>query len=336
MSCSLQPPLCWPVWVGGLRSAREASSFLEGMIRAPRVQCMWDGKSSRPFGSGFLNPTGRSALPAASGCGKVTIRADPTLARGLDLGPPPPEARFRFQGHAVALQESNSRYMRRAAAASGGSCWFFNAGLKLSVAHDRMKCSCGAAAPSRPHVTWSCPTNEDLRRGHQMPLDRAAERLFARPTPQMPAAPEPSDTEDFARSLDSVISRALQPGEPSEHDRVYVATDGSSERSVGAFAVVVGEPSQAFAAGSGSEDQEAYRQEALALHATLASLHRVWQPGMKHCVFIVTDCMSAMQAVTGGGGALGSMPLLMQSARSLLSGLGARGCRVSFVWGPLP
>lgn len=261
-------------------------------------------------------------------------RADPTLARGLDLGPPPPEARFRFQGHAVALQESNSRYMRRAAAASGGSCWFFNAGLKLSVAHDRMKCSCGAAAPSRPHVTWSCPTNEDLRRGHQMPLDRAAERLFARPTPQMPAAPEPSDTEDFARSLDSVISRALQPGEPSEHDRVYIATDGSSERSVGAFAVVVGEPSQAFAAGSGSEDQEAYRQEALALHATLASLHRVWQPGMKHCVFIVTDCMSAMQAVTGGGGALGSMPLLMQSARSLLSGLGARGCRVSFVWVP--
>ena len=73
MSCSLQPPLCWPVWVGGLRSAREASSFLEGMIRAPRVQCMWDGKSSRPFGSGFLNPTGRSALPAASGCGEVTI-----------------------------------------------------------------------------------------------------------------------------------------------------------------------------------------------------------------------------------------------------------------------
>ncbi|CAE6972781.1 L96 [Symbiodinium sp. CCMP2592] len=261
-------------------------------------------------------------------------RADPTLARGLDLGPPPEDARFRFQGHVIALQESDSRYMRRAAAASGGSCWFFNAGNKFPVQHARMTCSCGAAGPSRPHVTWVRASNADLRHGHPMPATRAEERLFARPTPQMPAAPVSSDVVEFDRSLDAAVLLALQPGEHGDYPWAYIATDLSSERSVGAFAVVVGKPSQRFAAGTGSEDQAAYRQEALALHAALASLSRVWQAGMKTQVFLVTDCLSAMQSIMGDAGALGSLPLLMQSARSLLRGLGTRGCLVSFIWVP--
>ncbi|CAE7196350.1 gcs-1 [Symbiodinium sp. CCMP2592] len=240
-------------------------------------------------------------------------RPDPSLARGLDLEPPLRDARFSFRGHRVAMHEATTPYMRRAAAVTGGSCWFFTAGQGLNEQHRRMQCLCGATAPSRPHVTWVCECTEALRRDHPPPTTRAEERMFAKSTPLKPPAPASSDGGAFRADLDTAFRAALGSG----RSRIYVATDGSSHRSVGAFAVVIGDPSCAYAMGTGAEDQSPYRQEVLALHAAFESIHRVWSEGCEKCIFLLTDCKAALTAISGHGDDPFTLGLLLRDARRL-------------------
>ncbi|CAE7517053.1 gcs-1 [Symbiodinium sp. CCMP2592] len=257
-------------------------------------------------------------------------RPDPSLARGLDLAPPSRDARFSFRGHRVAMHEATTPYMRRAAAVTGGSCWFFTAGQGLNEQHRRMQCLCGATAPSRPHVTWVCECTEALRRDHPPPTNRAEERMFAKSTPLKPPAPAASDCGAFRADLDAAFRAALGSG----RSRIYAATDGSSHRSVGAYAVVIGDPSCVYAMGTGAEDQSPYRQEVLALHAAFASVHRVWSEGCETCIFILTDCKAALTAISGHGDDPFKLGLLLRDARRLWKELVRRGCAISLIWVP--
>ena len=261
-------------------------------------------------------------------------RSDPTLARGLDLPPPPRDAHFSFRGHVVAMQEADTPYMRRAAAATGGTCWFFTAGQGIADRHRRMQCICGAMAPSRPHMTWACASTADLRRDHPLPETRAEERLFARPTPLKPKAPAATDLSTFQNSLDAAVRDALRIQDCGTRDWVYIATDGSSRASVGAFAVVVGNPSCVFPRGTAEEDQTPYRQEVMGLHAALDSLNRVWQPGCQPRVFLVTDCKAALTAIEGPTCNPYSLGLMLQAVRDIRQDLVGRGCQISLLWVP--
>ena len=261
-------------------------------------------------------------------------RSDPTLARGLDLPPPSRDARFRFRGHVVAMQEADTPYMRRAAAATGGTCWFFTAGQGLPGCHLRMQCLCGAMAPSRPHLTWSCESTAWLRQGHTLPVNRAEERLFARHSPLQPKAPDAMDLRSFQSSLDAAVSEALHAQAAHNRGWVYIATDGSSRTSVGAFAVVVGSPSCAFSMGTAAEDQSPYRQEVMGLCEAFASICRVWQPGCVPRIFLLTDCKAAQAAIGGNGYSPFSLGLLLQAVRDLRKDLVDRGCDVSLLWVP--
>ena len=182
----------------------------------------------------------------------------------------------------------------------GGLVGSSRRGKGIPDRHRRMQCICGAMAPSRPHMTWTCASTADLRRDHPLPGTRAEERLFARPTPLKPKAPAATDPVHLSRIPWMLLFVMLYESQDcGTRDWIYIATDGSSRSSVGAFAVVVGTPSCVFSRGTAAEDQTPYRQEVMGLHAALDSLHRVWQPGCRPRVFLLTDCKAASHCHRG-------------------------------------
>ena len=181
-------------------------------------------------------------------------RRDPSLARGLDLPPPPPNHKYAFSGHRICHDEARDSYLHHASSVTGGSAWFLNAGQRFFNATEQSTCLCGAPQPSRVHITWCCPCAQDLREGLSPPTDRAQERLFCQHVPAMPPAPHSIDLEDFAESVELQLSQVLTPERP-----LYVSTDGGSKDDVGSFAIHF--EAQSFGAGTGHEDQSAFRQE---------------------------------------------------------------------------
>ncbi|CAE7302863.1 gcs-1 [Symbiodinium sp. CCMP2592] len=230
-------------------------------------------------------------------------RPDPSLARGLDLAPPSRDARFSFRGHRVAMHEATTPYMRRAAAAHA---------VPL-----RSDCSVATACDLGLRVHRGAPAGSP-------PSDASGS------TPLKPPAPAASDCGAFRADLDAAFRAALGSG----RSRIYAATDGSSHRSVGAYAVVIGDPSCVYAMGTGAEDQSPYRQEVLALHAAFASVHRVWSEGCETCIFILTDCKAALTAISGHGDDPFKLGLLLRDARRLWKELVRRGCAISLIWVP--
>ena len=107
-------------------------------------------------------------------------RRDPSLARGLDLPPPPPNHEYAFSGHRICHDEARDSYLHHASSVTGGSAWFLNAGQRFFNATEQSTCLCGAPQPSRVHIMWCCPCAQDLREGLSPPTDRAQERLFCR------------------------------------------------------------------------------------------------------------------------------------------------------------
>jgi hypothetical protein len=258
-------------------------------------------------------------------CGRVNQRyhrEDPQLARGPDLPKPDPVNEYAFAGHAAALATSQSRETRKAAAATGGTAWFYNAG-KLNA---RWQCLCGKSFPSRPHVTWACPDTADLRRGLRAPVDRAEERLFATHIAEIPPAPPPLDVDEFMDDLVAAVRNAFQ-----KTSRVYFATDGAAKHKVATYAVVVADPAYTCAIGVGDEDQSPYKAELMALDSLARALNTAAQQGCVGQAVVAVDCSAAIAAVRKGGGAL---PLLAASAREACNGAAALGLQMTIVWTP--
>ena len=261
-------------------------------------------------------------------CGRVSRsyhRSDDNLARGMALPKPPEGARYAFAGHRSLGQPSASLEIRRACLATGGTAWYHNArhGLR-AISGQAVLCRCGGAWPSRPHITWTCEHTQRLRCNLQLPTERVQERLFGARIQEFPAAPAAGNVQRFVQRLVEVILRAQLS------DLLLVATDGSSQDDIGAFAIVVESENEPLACGDSHEDQSPFRQELQAivffLHASrVACIH-----GAR--IAVLVDCKSAIKAVQSPTNC--SAPLLAGRARRDLLHLREQGNIIDFVWVP--
>ena len=230
-------------------------------------------------------------LWAVHQCGRVKKsfhRAQPGTATGLALPAPAPGTRFALLGH-KCLTQDDSLERRRAALASGGSCWYAVARQgRKEVQHTT--CMCGGDCPSRPHVTWQCPRTAHVRAGLTMPTDRAQERLFAAHLKEIPAPPGAGSHEHVIRKLQGHLADGL-----AASAELACATDGSSSDDVGACAVV--SENFAVAASDDREDQTPFKYEMLALWLLFAALSRVSPLGELGRLYVLVDCQAALQAL---------------------------------------
>ena len=253
-------------------------------------------------------------------------RQDPNLARGLDLPAPPADHSYTFSGHRICHDEARDSYLHHASSVTGGSAWFLNAGQRFFNSTVQSTCLCGAPQPSRVHLTWCCPLTQDLREGLSPPTDRAQERLFCQPVPVMPPAPHGVDLEDLVGELVFHLSRSLRKGCP-----MYVATDGGSKDDVGSFAIHF--EGQSHGAGTGHEDQSAFRQELNAILFLSRSLRIIADNGVHGQVFLVCDCHAAITAIEAPE-PKSVCPRLVQEIKSNLQHACVSQLTVSFIWVP--
>ena len=260
-------------------------------------------------------------------CGRVKTslhRDDPTCARGLCLPAPAVTTRFALGGH-QQLGRTGPLAIRRAALATAGSGWYWRASLRLPKG-TVVNCMCNGKFPSRPHVTWSCPFTASCRAGLALPCDRAAERLFAASVPERPAAPPSLAYEELISDITEHLRRLL-----SDQNRVQIATDGSALEDVGAYAVVSSRPEGVFATGDSSEDQSAYRQEALAMLALFRGL--VGLTGHSQgCVQVLYDCEAVVAGIRHPEGA--ALPGLFAELRAAQATLHQRNLLTELIWVP--
>ena len=253
-------------------------------------------------------------------------RRDPSLARGLDLPAPPPDHTYAFSGHRICHDEARSSYLHHASTVTGGSAWFLNAGQRFFNSTVQSTCLCGALQPSRVHITWCCPGAQDLREGLSLPSDRAQERLFCQPVPTLPAAPHGVDPTEFAARLAMQLSQELTLDLP-----LYVSTDGGSKDDVGGFAIHF--CGKYFGAGTGHEDQTAFRQELNAVLFLSRGLTHAASNGARGKVYIVCDCQAAISAIEAQE-LSSACPLLVQEIRTNLQHANIFGVSASFIWVP--
>ena len=253
-------------------------------------------------------------------------RQDPSLARGFDLPPPPPNHAYTFRGHRICHDEARDSYLHHASSVTGGSAWFLNAGQRFFNSVVQSTCLCGAAQPSRVHITWCCPCTQDLREGLSLPTDRAQERLFCQPIPIMPPAPHGVDLEDFTETLTLQLSQALD-----ENRSLYVSTDGGSKDDVGSFAIHFEERS--FGAGTGHEDQSAFRQELNALLFLSRGLKGAARSGARRQVFVICDCQAAISAIQAHE-VSATCPRLIQEIKLNIGHAQIAGITTTFIWVP--
>ena len=211
-------------------------------------------------------------------CGRVRRRLHrgDQFASGMDL--PAPELRdLRFAGHHELFRSPNPAE-HRAAAGTGGSFWYWAAGLKIGPDDERALCLCKAREPSRVHLTWTCPATAHLREGLELPTNRSEERLMAKSVPQWPPAPMGLDEADFVEQLaeDALAAaaeaEALGGGAFGFQDFegdfqapwMIAATDGSARDGVAAYSVVF-PGGRGGGCGDASEDQTPFRAELRAL-----------------------------------------------------------------------
>ena len=229
---------------------------------------------------------------------------------------------FALRGHQLLGREGPLE-VRRAAHATGGTGWHMAAKLQLPP-QLQTACMCGARNPSRPHLVWNCPQTEVLRGGIQAPGNRAQERLFAAPLGQYPAPPEPTDYSFFLNALSQHLDKLASSGED-----IIVATDGSSDKGVGACAVACNR--EVFAMGDGREDQTPFKYEMLAILVLLRAICQISIP--ETCkIFILSDCQAALLAIQHPWNC--SLPAWAHEAASRCRQLRCAGSHLSFQWVP--
>ena len=263
-------------------------------------------------------------------CGRVQKRfhrEGQNLAQGLDLPPPIPVHRFVFKGHGQAFSESQGRPQQQAAVGTGASTWFLNAGGDFDPQHDRWRCICGKLRPSQAHLTWTCPATSDLRRNIRQPIDRAEERLLAIAVPEYPPATPGVAQEELVEEVAASLQRGFE-----NHPSLLIATDGSSKDDIGGFGVVIHTPEHVHCSGDGSEDQDPFRQELLAIGLVFKALASLGLSQVRGSVCILSDCKAAMHSAFCGRSE--ALPRLAHSVWVDLCVARAHGFRVESLWVP--
>ncbi|CAE7373819.1 unnamed protein product [Symbiodinium natans] len=258
-------------------------------------------------------------------CGRVKRslhRAEPECARGLALPGPPHGQHHALAGHRL-LGRQGPVELRRAAMATGGSAW--HTAAKLRRPRDvPVQCLCGGLWPSRAHLAWACEKTAVCRHEVPLPRERAQERLFAAQIEAYPPAPPAVDLEGFEQDVADHLEAFFK-----DDAELFLASDGSAKEGVGAFAIVTAEAS--FGTGDASEDQSAFRNEALALLYITRALQRL--PGDRRGrVHVLCDCQAALQGVARPG--MSALPCIFEEIATNLRNLQSRGIAVSLTWVP--
>ena len=262
---------------------------------------------------------------ATHNCGRIRRklhRQDPSLAVGLDLPRPEGCVRFAFQGHRQVYAKATTRAERFAALACGGTGWHYNARYSLQTP---AQCFCSKLWPSRAHLLWNCPHFADDRADLPLPVNRVEERLLGRPIPEFPPAPEAG-----GQVMQPQFLQLLEQAAKDNQDDLLLATDGSSENGIGAFAVACERPRLDLAGADSGEDQTPFRMELLGILSVLEALKLTAYPP-RH-VTILVDCESAMKAVCCPG----SSKYCALAAKAKQAGDAARqrGTTWQLVWVP--
>ena len=253
-------------------------------------------------------------------------RDDPSMARGLDLPAPSDVGDFYFEGHHLVLA-AEQRCTNLSAAGAGGSCWHYNAGGSFEDMHPRWQCLCGLRLPSRPHITWCCPHTRHLREHISLPMDRAAERLLAKACPEQPPAPPAIDPDDLFDSLVDALSCIMR-----DRAVVYLATDGSEDQTVGAYAVALAPGNFSCSTGNGDEDQTPFKQEMLAFQLAAQALAKAAALNAWQAIFVM-DCKAAMSTTTSAPTRV-KYPGIAAAIRAALDSVATMQVQCQFVWVP--
>ncbi|CAE7528081.1 pol [Symbiodinium sp. CCMP2592] len=257
-------------------------------------------------------------------------RDDESLAVGLDLPAPGRHQDYYFDGLHTAIS-MGLRSVTLSALGAGSSCWHFNAGGNFDATHDRWRCLCGLRAPSRAHLLWNCEKTATLREGLQLPVDRCEERLLLRGAPEQPPPPPavaPQECfDDLVEAIDTQLS--LDPAV------LFVATDGSEDKKVGAFAVAVHPGDFVCALGTADEDQSPFKQELLGFDFAAKALLKVAARSLwaRRVVFVL-DCQSALTLVLQKGDSFCYYLKIVDSIKASLRALRGHGVAVTCVWVP--
>ncbi|CAE7488209.1 unnamed protein product [Symbiodinium sp. CCMP2592] len=257
-------------------------------------------------------------------------RDDESLAVGLDLPAPGRHQDYYFDGLHTAIS-MGLRSVTLSALGAGSSCWHFNAGGNFDATHDRWRCLCGLRAPSRAHLLWNCEKTATLREGLQLPVDRCEERLLLRGAPEQPPPPPavaPQECfDDLVEAIDTQLS--LDPAV------LFVATDGSEDKKVGAFAVAVHPGDFVCALGTADEDQSPFKQELLGFELAAKAVLKVAARSLwaRRVVFVL-DCQSALTLVLQKGDSFCYYLKIVDSIKASLRALRGHGVAVTCVWVP--
>ena len=122
------------------------------------------------------------------------------------------------------------------------------------------------------------------------------------------------------------LSQVLTPERP-----LYVSTDGGSKEDVGSFAIHF--EAQSFGAGTGHEDQSAFRQELNAVWFLSKGLKNAASKGARGQVFVVCDCQAAISAIEACE-VKSACPRLIQDIKLNLQHARIFGVATSFIWVP--
>ncbi|OLP73636.1 hypothetical protein AK812_SmicGene47068, partial [Symbiodinium microadriaticum] len=188
-----------------------------------------------------------------------------------------------------------------------------------------VKCLCAKLWPSRAHLLWSCPDFAAERSGIPVPVDRVEERLLGRPVLEYPPPPDTG-----VRALCPQVLHLLEQAADTGQQDLLIATDGSSEQGVGAFAAACLSPRLDMAGADAGEDQSPFRMELLGILGVLEALAETNHPPRR--VTLLVDCEAAIKSICCPAGC-GHYGL---ASKAQLAGAKARrrGIAWTFVWTP--
>eukprot|EP00438_Fugacium_kawagutii_P032407 Skav234910 [mRNA] locus=scaffold840:823794:824564:- [translate_table: standard] len=175
---------------------------------------------------------------------------------------------------------------------------------------------------------WNCPQTARKRIGLALPTNRAAERLLAVALPEFPKAPAATPP---SRTLQKIV-KAFASTE-FRHGTCCVATDGSMQMDVAAYALVFPGAGIQITAGLPGEDQTAYRAEVEAILMVLQGAIEFVEstPDKLKSLIIVADCLSALEVAQGASGACPRLAIKLHTAVRHLEDFNVQ---VQFVWVP--
>ena len=231
------------------------------------------------------------------------------LAQGDDLGAPAGGSLCLFEGHKRVMAAASNKFEQNVALVTG----LWHQFRRLARGDPKEQCLCGGRLPSRLYLWWSCPATGEFRTGIRSPADRCEERLGAVPLAECPAPPPCIWPEDIHSSLCAALRRA-----DDGSGLLGVATDGSSEHGVAAFAVIVPAAEFELPVPLPGQDQTPYRAEFEAVLLVCKCLIEVLRGGALVTVrkiVIVLDCLSVVIAASGHCQA---SPLLAQRFANML------------------